>query len=113
MTVAALGTKGSDPARVVRLPDIHERLTMLMVDPVGGTSEKPGRVVASDVARRTAVARSANIKNNQPVSSYWFACSDPAREVPSSFRLARYAFSTCSMLRPSSTASVPSASAAG
>jgi len=51
-------------ARVVRLPDIRERLAMLMVDPVGGTSEEPGHVVASDIARWTAVARSSNIKNN-------------------------------------------------
>jgi tripartite-type tricarboxylate transporter receptor subunit TctC len=51
-------------ARVVRLPDIRERLATLMVDPVGGTSEELGRVVASDIARWTAVARSANIKNN-------------------------------------------------
>lgn len=50
--------------RVVRLPEIRERLATMMVDPVGSTSEELGRRVASDIARWTAVARSANIKNN-------------------------------------------------
>ena len=50
--------------RVVRLADIRERFATLMVDPVGNTSEELGRIVASDIARWTAVARSANIKNN-------------------------------------------------
>jgi tripartite-type tricarboxylate transporter receptor subunit TctC len=50
--------------RVVRLPDIRERFATMMVDPVGNTSEELGRIVAADIARWTAVARSANIKNN-------------------------------------------------
>ena len=50
--------------RVVRLPEIRERLATLMVDPVGSSSEELGRTVAADIAKWTAVARSANIKNN-------------------------------------------------
>jgi tripartite-type tricarboxylate transporter receptor subunit TctC len=50
--------------RVVRLPEIRERLAGMMVDPVGSTSEDLGRIVAADIARWSAVARSANIKNN-------------------------------------------------
>ena len=50
--------------RVVRHPEIRERFAGMMVDPVGSTSEELGRTVASDIARWTAVARSANIKNN-------------------------------------------------
>lgn len=50
--------------RVVRLPEIRDRLATMMVDPVGNTSEELGRIVAADIARWTAVARSANIKNN-------------------------------------------------
>jgi tripartite-type tricarboxylate transporter receptor subunit TctC len=50
--------------RVVRHPEIRERFAGMMVDPVGSTSEELGRIVASDIARWTAVARSANIKNN-------------------------------------------------
>ena len=49
--------------RVVRLPEIRDRFATMMVDPVGSTSEELGRRVASDIARWTAVARSANIKN--------------------------------------------------
>ena len=50
--------------RVVRLPEIRERLATMMVDPVGSSSEELGRTVAADIARWTAVAKSANIKNN-------------------------------------------------
>ena len=50
--------------RVVRQPDIRERFAGMMVDPVGSTSEELGRVVAADIARWTAVARSANIRND-------------------------------------------------
>ena len=48
---------------MVRLPEIRDRFATMMVDPVGNTSEELGRIVASDIARWTAVARSANIKN--------------------------------------------------
>ena len=50
--------------RVVRLPEIRDRFAGMMVDPVGSSSEELGRIVAADIARWTAVARSANIKNN-------------------------------------------------
>jgi len=50
--------------RVVRTPEIRERFATMMVDPVGNTSEELGRIVAADIARWTAVARSANIKND-------------------------------------------------
>ena len=50
--------------RVVRLPDIRERLATMMIEPVGSTSEELGRIVASDIARWTAVAKFANIKND-------------------------------------------------
>lgn len=64
-TPAAIVAKLHDEVvRVVRLPDIRERLATLMVDPVGNTSEELGRRVAADIARWTTVARTANIKNN-------------------------------------------------
>jgi tripartite-type tricarboxylate transporter receptor subunit TctC len=47
--------------RVVKLPDIGERLRALELDPVGSTSEEFGRVIATDVARWTKVAKAANI----------------------------------------------------
>jgi tripartite-type tricarboxylate transporter receptor subunit TctC len=63
-TPAAIVRKLQDEVfRVVRLPEIRDRLATMLVDPVGNTSEELGRIVASDIARWTAVARSANIKN--------------------------------------------------
>ena len=50
--------------RVIRLPETRERLAAMMVDPVGSTSEELGRTVVSDIARWTAVAKFANIKND-------------------------------------------------
>ena len=49
-------------ARVVRLPEIRERLGGMGVDPVGNTSEEFGRIIAADIAKWTAVAKAANIK---------------------------------------------------
>ncbi len=51
-------------ARVVRLPDVREGLARLGVDPVGGSSEELGRVLARDIEKWTAVARAANIRND-------------------------------------------------
>ena len=51
-------------ARVVRLPDIRERLNGLGIDPVGGSSEELARIVVRDIERWTAVAKAANIKND-------------------------------------------------
>jgi tripartite-type tricarboxylate transporter receptor subunit TctC len=49
-------------ARVVRLPEIRERLNGMGVDPVGNSSEEFGRIIAADIAKWTAVARAANIR---------------------------------------------------
>jgi tripartite-type tricarboxylate transporter receptor subunit TctC len=49
-------------ARVVRLPEIRDRLNGMGVDPVGNTSEEFGRIIAADIAKWTAVAKAANIK---------------------------------------------------
>jgi tripartite-type tricarboxylate transporter receptor subunit TctC len=51
-------------ARVMRLPEVREGMAKLGVDPVGGSSEELGRVVARDIERWTAVARDANIRND-------------------------------------------------
>lgn len=52
----------NEVARVVRLPEIRERLAGMGVQPSGNTSEEFARIVASDIARWTAVAKAANIK---------------------------------------------------
>ena len=49
-------------ARVVKLPEIRERLAAMGVEASGNTSEEFGRIVASDIAKWTAVAKAANIK---------------------------------------------------
>jgi tripartite-type tricarboxylate transporter receptor subunit TctC len=49
-------------ARVVRLPEIRERLAGMAIDPVGNTSEDFARIIAADIAKWTAVARAAGIK---------------------------------------------------
>ena len=51
-------------ARVVRLPDVRERLIGLGVDPVGGTPEELARVLARDLEKWTAVAKAANIRSD-------------------------------------------------
>ena len=53
-----------ETARVVRLPDVREGLARLGVDPVGGSPEELGRVLARDIEKWTAVARAANISND-------------------------------------------------
>jgi tripartite-type tricarboxylate transporter receptor subunit TctC len=48
--------------RIVRLPDIQERMKALAVDPSGKDSGEFTRVIASDIARWTAVAQEAHVK---------------------------------------------------
>ena len=52
-----------ETARVVRLPDVKEGLAKLGVDPVGASSEELGGRLARDLAKWSAVAKAANIRN--------------------------------------------------
>jgi tripartite-type tricarboxylate transporter receptor subunit TctC len=62
-TPAAIVSKlQNEVARVVRLPEIRDRLAGLAIDPVGNTSEEFARIIAADIAKWTAVAKAANIK---------------------------------------------------
>ncbi len=62
-TPAAIVKKLQDEiARVVRLPEIRERLAGMSIDPVGNTSEEFAQIIAADIAKWTAVAKAANIK---------------------------------------------------
>jgi len=47
---------------VIRLPDVSTRLKELQVDPSGNTSEEFRRLVAAELPRWAAIAKSANIK---------------------------------------------------
>ena len=53
-----------ETARVVRLPDVAEGLAKLGVDPVGGSSDELAQRLARDMAKWTAVAKAANIRND-------------------------------------------------
>jgi tripartite-type tricarboxylate transporter receptor subunit TctC len=48
--------------RIVKLPDVRERFAGLAADPVGSTSEEFRKIIESELARWTAVAKAGNIK---------------------------------------------------
>jgi tripartite-type tricarboxylate transporter receptor subunit TctC len=48
--------------KVLKQPDVRERIVALGIDPVGSTPEEFSRVIAADIAKWTAVAKAANIK---------------------------------------------------
>jgi tripartite-type tricarboxylate transporter receptor subunit TctC len=51
-------------ARAVQTQEVKERFAGMGLQPVGGSSEDLGRRVASDIEKWTAVARTANIRND-------------------------------------------------
>jgi tripartite-type tricarboxylate transporter receptor subunit TctC len=51
--------------RIVRLPDVIVRFKPLGIDPVGNSSEEFAKVLASDIARWSEVARAGNIRMEQ------------------------------------------------
>ena len=53
-----------ETARAVQSAEVRERFAGMGLDPVGGSSEDLGRQVERDIAKWTAVAKAANIKND-------------------------------------------------
>jgi tripartite-type tricarboxylate transporter receptor subunit TctC len=51
-------------ARAVQTAEVRERFAGMGLDPVGGSPEELGRRVESDIAKWTAVARAADLKND-------------------------------------------------
>jgi tripartite-type tricarboxylate transporter receptor subunit TctC len=51
-------------ARAVQTTEVKERFAQMGLDPIGGTSEELGQRVRADIAKWTAVAKAANIKND-------------------------------------------------
>ena len=49
-------------ARVVKLPEIRERLDQMSIVPSGNTPGEFRAIIARDIAKWTAVAKAANIK---------------------------------------------------
>jgi tripartite-type tricarboxylate transporter receptor subunit TctC len=61
---AIVGRLQKEVARALQAPEVRERFAQMALDPVGGTSEQLAARVAADIAKWTAVARAANIKND-------------------------------------------------
>jgi len=51
-------------ARVVQTAEVRERFAQMGLDPVGGSSEELGSRVRRDIAKWSAVAKAANIRND-------------------------------------------------
>jgi tripartite-type tricarboxylate transporter receptor subunit TctC len=51
-------------ARVVQTEEVRARFAQMGLDPVGGSPEDLGRQVERDIAKWSAVAKAANIKND-------------------------------------------------
>ena len=51
--------------RIAREPDVIARLKPLGIESVGNSSDEFAKILASDIARWTAVAKAANIKLEQ------------------------------------------------
>ena len=56
---------GGELMRIARLPDVVARLKPLGIESVGNSSEEFARILASDIARWTEVAKAGNIKMEQ------------------------------------------------
>ena len=52
----------AEVARVVKIPEIRERLEQMSIVPSGNTSEEFRAIIARDIDKWTAVAKAANIK---------------------------------------------------
>ena len=61
---AVIARLQKEVARVVQTAEVKGRFAQMGLDPVGGSSEDLGRRVESDIAKWTAVAKAANIKND-------------------------------------------------
>ena len=54
----------SEVARAVQTPEVKQRFAEMGLDPVGSSPEALGAIVARDIAKYSAVAKAANIKND-------------------------------------------------
>jgi tripartite-type tricarboxylate transporter receptor subunit TctC len=52
----------AEVARIVKLPDVRERMAQLGIEPEGSTAEEFARIIAAEIPQWTAVARANNIK---------------------------------------------------
>jgi tripartite-type tricarboxylate transporter receptor subunit TctC len=59
---AIISKLNTEIVRIVRLPDIHEKLLASGVEPLGNTSEQLAELISSEIARYRPVIQGANIK---------------------------------------------------
>jgi tripartite-type tricarboxylate transporter receptor subunit TctC len=59
---AVVGRIRDEVVRVVKIPQVEERLAQMGIDPVANTPDQFRRIMAQDIAKWTAVAKAANIK---------------------------------------------------
>ena len=59
---AVVGRIRDEVVRVVKIPQVEERLSQMGIDPVANTPDQFRRIMAQDIAKWTAVAKAANIK---------------------------------------------------
>jgi len=52
-------------AKIIQMPDIKERFAALGIDPVGNSPDALGAIVKSEIAKWSAVAKSAGVKAEQ------------------------------------------------
>ena len=59
---AVVGRIRDEVVRVVKIPQVEERLSQMGIDPVANTPDQFRRIMAQDIAKWTAVAKAAHIK---------------------------------------------------
>jgi len=57
-----VGRLNADIARILRMPDVVERLSGQGAEPVGGTAEQFGAFIRSEIEKWTGLVRTANMK---------------------------------------------------
>lgn len=61
---AVIRTLQGEIAKIVRMPEIHERMAAMGIDPIGGTPEELAAQLKLDLDRWTRVAKTAGVKAN-------------------------------------------------
>jgi tripartite-type tricarboxylate transporter receptor subunit TctC len=57
-----VGRLNADIARILRMPDVVERLSGQGAEPVGGTAEQFGAFIRSEIEKWTGLVKTANMK---------------------------------------------------
>lgn len=58
-----IGKLNSEVNRILKLPDVQERLGALGAEPVGGSAEQFGKYIKAEIAKFTKVVRESNLRS--------------------------------------------------